>query len=58
MARGIRELNVDGPVLSSAGVKYEFSDKARGLVCGGIGAFHRLAHKVGLVAAIDRHTRW
>jgi len=55
LARGIRELNADGPVLSSAGVKYELSDKTHALVCGGIAAFHRLAEKVGLAAAIDRH---
>jgi hypothetical protein len=35
-------------------MQYEHSDRVRGLVSGGIGAMHRLAHHVGLVAAIDR----
>ena len=46
-----------GPVLSSAGLKYELGDKARGIVHGGIGLFHRLASQVGLVEAIDERLR-
>jgi len=36
-------------------IQYEHSDRVRGLASGGIGAMHRLAQHVGLVAAIDRH---
>jgi hypothetical protein len=35
-------------------IQYEHSDRVRGLVSGGIGAMHQLAHHTGLVAAIDR----
>ena len=35
-------------------IRYEHSDRVRGLASGGIGAMHRLAHHTGLVAAIDR----
>ena len=40
--------------MSSDGVKYELSDKVRGMTYGGIGMFRRLAEEVGLVQSIDR----
>ena len=43
-----------GCVMSSDGVKYELSDKVRGITYGGIGVFRRLAEEVGLVESIDR----
>jgi hypothetical protein len=43
-----------GCVLNANGVKYELSDKVRGVGYGGIGLFHRLAHEAGLVDAINR----
>ena len=43
-----------GCVMSSDGVKYELSDKVRGITYGGIGMFRRLAEEVGLVKSIDR----
>jgi hypothetical protein len=39
----------------ASNMQYEHSDRVRGLASGGIGAMHRLAHHVGLVAALDRH---
>jgi hypothetical protein len=36
-------------------IRYEHSDRVRGLASGGIGAMHRLAQHTGLVEAIDRH---
>lgn len=48
--RGARVMNADG-------VKYEVSEKSRGIIYGGIGLMHRLAEQVGLVEAIDRKLR-
>jgi hypothetical protein len=39
---------------TASNMQYEHSDRVRGLESGGIGAMHRLAQHVGLVAAIDR----
>ena len=36
------------------GIRYEHSDRVRGLASGGIGVMHRLAQHTGLVEAIDR----
>ncbi len=44
-----------GPVLNEVNLKYELADKARGISYGGAGLMMKLAHRVGLVAAIDRH---
>jgi hypothetical protein len=35
-------------------IRYEHSDRVRGLACGGVGAMHQLAQDTGLVAAIDQ----
>jgi hypothetical protein len=42
-------------VLNTKGLKYELSDKTRGVAYGGISLMHRLADEVGLVDAIDEH---
>ncbi len=34
-------------------IHYEVSDKTRAITCGGIGVFHALAQRVGLIEAID-----
>ena len=39
----------------ASGMRYEHSDRVRGLANGGIGAMHQLAQHTGLVAAIDQH---
>jgi len=43
--------------MSARGIKYEVSDKTRGLVYGGIGLMRRLAERTGLVDAIDDKLR-
>jgi hypothetical protein len=42
------------PILSGSNIHYEMSEKVEAITCGGIGAFHRMAQKIGLVEAIDR----
>ncbi len=42
-----------GPVLAGGNLRYEMADRVHGLSYGGIALFHRLAHDVGLVKAID-----
>jgi len=42
------------PVFTARNIHYEFAGRTRGLAFGGIGAFHLLARKLGLIDAIDR----
>jgi len=42
------------PMFSAGNIRYELSDRGRGLGPGGIGAMHLLAQRTGLVEAIDR----
>ena len=42
------------PMLSGSNIHYEMADKTRAVGCGGIGAMHLLAQRVGLVEAINR----
>jgi hypothetical protein len=42
------------PMMTASNIRYEMSEKARGIAPGGIGAIHLLARKVGLIEAIDR----
>jgi hypothetical protein len=53
---GARE-DAGRPVLSSAKIRVELSDKARAIGNGGIGLVHRLAQQTGLVEAIDRRVQ-
>jgi predicted ATPase len=39
----------------ASNIRYEHSDRVRGLASGGIGAMQRLAQHTGVVAAIDQH---
>ena len=41
------------PAFRARNIQYEVSDRVRGLGHGGIGAFHLLARKIGLIDAID-----
>jgi hypothetical protein len=43
------------PMFAARNIRYELSDRVRGLGSGGIGAVHLLAHRTGLIEAIDRH---
>ena len=47
----------DAPVFGATNIHYEMADRTRAIDCGGIGAFHALAHKTGLIEAIDRRVR-
>ncbi len=46
--------NTDRPVLTAANIHYEFADRVHGVAHGGIGAFHTLARRIGLIDAIDQ----
>jgi len=41
------------PMLRAQNIHYEMADRTRAIACGGIGAFHALAERIGLVEAID-----
>jgi DDE family transposase len=41
------------PMFKARNIHYDFADKSRGLACGGIGALHLLAQRLGLAEAID-----
>ena len=42
------------PMLRAQNIQYEMADRTRAIPCGGVGAFHVLAKRVGLVDAIDQ----
>ena len=46
--------NTERPTFTAANIHYEFADRIRGLAHGGIGAFHLLARRIGLIDAIDQ----
>jgi len=41
-------------MLTARNIRYDVADRARAVNCGGIGAIHLLARRVGLIDAIDR----
>ena len=45
--------NCAQPMFTASNIHYEISQRQRGLACGGIGAIHLLARKLGLIDAID-----
>ena len=44
--------NTERPVFTAANIFYEFADCVHGISHGGIGAFHLLAQRIGLIDAI------
>ena len=46
----------DEPMLKGGNVHYEMSGRARALGCGGIGAIHTMARKLGLPEALPTAT--
>jgi len=42
------------PMFTAGNIHYEIADRAQGIAVGGIGTFHGLAHRIGLIDAIDR----
>ena len=43
------------PVITATNIHYEVATKAQAIACGGIGAIHLMAQKLGLVHDIDKH---
>jgi hypothetical protein len=43
------------PMITASNIHYEIADRTRAIAIGGIGMIHRVARKLGLVEAIDRH---
>jgi len=43
------------PVFRGGNLRYEVSDRVGAIGCGGIGAVHLLAQRIGLIDAIDQH---
>lgn len=46
--------NLDKPVFTASNIHYEISDRHQAIAHGGIGAFHLLARRLGLIDAIDK----
>ena len=42
------------PMFKASNIRYELSDRTRGLGAGGLGAMHLLARQSGLIEAIDQ----
>lgn len=47
--------NTARPVFTAANIHYEIADRTHGLAHGGIGAFHTLAQRIGLIDAINQN---
>ena len=41
------------PMMTGGNIHYEMSEKTEAITCGGLGAFHKMARKIGLVEEID-----
>jgi hypothetical protein len=55
--RRLDKTNLQGnsrPMLTAGAIHYEIADRSRGIASGGIGIFHALARRLGLIDAIDR----
>jgi hypothetical protein len=52
-AEGGQEPRRDGPEFNTGTIQYEIAERSYAITCGGIGAVHQLAEKVGLVKALD-----
>ena len=44
--------NLDKPVFTASNIRYEISERVRGIAHGGIGALHVLARRIGLIDGI------
>ena len=49
-----RPVSGQRPVLAASNIHYEIAERAHAISHGGIGAFHLLARRIGLIDAIDR----
>ena len=52
-AEGGQEPRTDGPEFAASTIHYELSERSHAISCGGLGAVHLLASKVGLIKALD-----
>jgi len=52
-AEGGQEPRANGPELDPGTIHYEIAERSQAISCGGIGAVHLLASKVGLIKALD-----
>jgi hypothetical protein len=52
-AEGGQEPRRDGPEFNTGTIQYEIAERSQAIACGGIGAVHQLAEKVGLIKALD-----
>jgi len=52
-AKGGQEPRSDAPEFSAGTIHYEIAERSHAITCGGIGAMHQLANKVGLIAALN-----
>ena len=41
------------PIMTASNIEYEVAERTHAIPCGGIGVFHMLARKLGLIDAID-----
>ena len=55
--RAAKKTGFHRPVLDTRGLKYELSDRSRGIAYGGVPLILKIAHRVGLVEAIDNRLR-
>ena len=52
-AEGGQQPRSGGPEFSTGTIHYEIAERSHAISCGGIGAVHLLASKVGLIKALD-----
>lgn len=52
-AEGGQQPRSDGPEFSTETIHYEIGERNHAITCGGIGAMHQLANKVGLIEALN-----
>ncbi len=55
--RRLRTRQYGEPVIDTRSRTYELSERAQGLSCGGVPLLVRMAHRIGLVEAIDRRVK-
>jgi len=49
--------NQKRPMFAARNIEYEMAERTRAIDCGGIGAFHVMAQKLGLIEALDDHVK-
>lgn len=55
--RARRWCNQTRPMFTARNIHYDVAERTRAMNCGGIGAVHLLAHRCGLIEALDRNVR-